>query len=466
MRRPILPTREADELLCGADTSLELQQPATRHALRQRRTRSGNGALATAAMPSLPNTRSLSIDISSGHLGVTLSNGVCGKVTISRCHDGDLFAAAGLKAGDVIVAVDGRTVDSHQAAFAAINRAVGSLRLEYWTAAEAREAAKILMPNSLLQRMSVGAQVGLAAIVLLVLAAVVYFFSRNRHDDDRPTIDAAAAMRAKDQLAFGGLGQTQRTPGGRFWNLSSWSTSGIPCIVYVTAPRWTQALATLWSRNLRNTSCKLRFHDDEALVRSAAESGIDDAVASVAPWAFKSDLWRYSVIWRTGGLFFDAEMELLVPPTRMFDLARGGLQVVTDRPPNRCVYNAAFASAAYDATLGAVLDHALANVEARSYGFNDSQAEPWLGITGPCAMAAAVAGRNATVVATYDGDVVRCGQNKSSCIRNVEDVKYEFTSAHYGGTWEDRRVYHEPSGSGEYGGGGGDRAVVGDSTRR
>ena len=74
-------------------------------------------------------------------------------------------------------------------------------------------------------------------------------------------------------------------------------------------------------------------------------------------------------------------------------------------------------------------------------------------------MAAAVAGRDATIVATYNGTLVscddsfrtcpligmaRCQRKLQPCMRNVDAVKGELGSAHYGGTWVDRQVYYEP----------------------
>ena len=299
-------------------------------------------------------------------------------------------------------------------------------------------------------------------VVSMVLAGFYISFRRSREYKAKLVSTPPTPI----EYDFGWLDKVERTRGGRYYNASTTTNARIPCIVYVTAPRWTDALAALWDRNLRTSPCKLKFHNDDALLASAAASGVGDAVNSIAPWAYKSDLWRYAAIYKTGGIYFDAEMELLMPIDHIFDLSRGGLQVVADRcvvkpctETSRCVYNAAFASAAHDPTLGAVLDHALDNVEARSYGHNDSATEPWLGITGPCAMAAAVAGRDATIVATYNGTLVscddsfrtcpligmaRCQRKLQPCMRNVDDVKGELGSAHYGGTWVDRQVYYEP----------------------
>jgi len=98
---------------------------------------------------SKPDVRSLTIDISAGHLGVTLENTDDGTgVRIAAVDAADLVAKAGLKVGDVLLSIEGHTVDDHGDAFAAIDAAVGSIRIEYWTEAEAKTAAAIKGPKS------------------------------------------------------------------------------------------------------------------------------------------------------------------------------------------------------------------------------------------------------------------------------------------------------------------------------
>lgn len=215
----------------------------------------------------------------------------------------------------------------------------------------------------------------------------------------------------------------------------------IPCIVYVTSNTWTQNLQKLWTDNLKNSFCTLRFFDDFALLKSSSELNIKDYVDKISPWAYKSDLWRYAVVLNTGGIFFDAELKIFRPPEKIFNLNRDSLQIVKDRPPNHCAYNAAFASPANNSALRNILQRTLHNIKRRSYGFEDSDQEPWLGITGPCTMAKALQNETFITRGYYDGVHIRCKRN--ICAKNAQAIKNEFKSKHYGEIWGKKNVYHE-----------------------
>lgn len=125
---------------------------------------------------SLPDTHSLTIDTSSGHLGVTLSNTSFGTgVLISDLHPSDLIASAGLQVGDVILTVQGKAVDTHADAFAALDRAGASLRLEYWTAVEADAAAAIKGPASKSSSWSLWLVVAVAVVAMAATIGGVYY---------------------------------------------------------------------------------------------------------------------------------------------------------------------------------------------------------------------------------------------------------------------------------------------------
>ena len=119
------------------------------------------------------------------------------------------------------------------------------------------------------------------------------------------------------------------------WNEGAYGLTFGEIVISVLIMMVAIALRGLFARlvvaSIMRVAAGTKTQADDALVKSAAANGVGDAVAAIAPWAYKSDLWRYAAIWNTGGLFFDAEMELLLPPDRVFDLSRGGLQVVADR---------------------------------------------------------------------------------------------------------------------------------------
>ena len=167
--------------------------------------------------------------------------------------------------------------------------------------------------------------------------------------------------------------------------------NAIPCAVYITSSEYSDTLRQLWSENMKESTCSLRFFDNAQILRSVVDLGIANEVNAVRPWAFKIDLWRYAYLQRFGGIFFDAELRLSTPPERIFNLNLKQLQIPMDRN-KPCLYNAMMASPRRSPALYKILMRALSNVRARSYGYADSSYEPWLGITGPCTAGKAVEG--------------------------------------------------------------------------
>ena len=112
----------------------------------------------------------------------------------------------------------------------------------------------------------------------------------------------------------------------------------IPCIVYVTSSRFTPTLQRLWTQNMKDSLCALRFFNNTDIIWSVDGLGIAPEVHSVRPWAFKIDLWRYAQLGKFGGMFFDAELELNLPPERIFDLQLPRLQIPLDRDRGVAVF--------------------------------------------------------------------------------------------------------------------------------
>lgn len=225
----------------------------------------------------------------------------------------------------------------------------------------------------------------------------------------------------------------------------------VPCVVYVTAAVFTDSLRSLWTDNLKDSNCTLRYYSDEDLLASSQRLGIGDAVRSVAPWAYKADLWRYGILLDEGGMYFDAELRLFMPPERIFSLASNQLMVFQDRS-DKCMYNAAMASPPGSFALRWVLQRALENVRTHSYGHKDSLEEPWLGITGPCTMARALQNAESgsvIVSGRYDGQCGRAGGLLVFCNNNVVKESSVLgadrtAKAHYGWFWKERKVYNVP----------------------
>lgn len=141
----------------------------------------------------LPDARELTINASKGHLGVTLEDTSFGTgVGISQLHPSDLFAQVGFKVGDVLLSVDGKAVNTHADAFAAMDRAGASLQLEYWTAAEVEVIAAIKGPAK--KSGSWGAMgIVMGLVALIALGGGAYYVQLTMLQDSATPAAKAAA---------------------------------------------------------------------------------------------------------------------------------------------------------------------------------------------------------------------------------------------------------------------------------
>jgi len=222
---------------------------------------------------------------------------------------------------------------------------------------------------------------------------------------------------------------------------------GIPCVVYITSAVLTPELSELWETNMKGSNCTFQYFDNDRVLQSASTLGIRRYVDAVRPWAFKVDLWRYAQAIDTGGIFFDAEIQLYYLPEQIFDLDNEVLQVPRDRNP-QCFYNAIMAAPAKSSALRKVLIRAIENVRKRSYGYEDSATEPWLGITGPCTMAAALrTGRGwltskVKVIGTYPSPHALNMHGKRIALTNDAVKRTIITNdGHYATLWGKDMVY-------------------------
>ena len=215
----------------------------------------------------------------------------------------------------------------------------------------------------------------------------------------------------------------------------------IPCIVYITTAVITPKIERFWARNMKRSQCDLRIFDDNAFLESVEELGISDVVNAVRPWAFKADIWRYALLARDGGMFFDAELRLYKPPEEIFDLYSNMVQVPTDTNKT-CLWQAMLASPPNSNALYRTLARAESNVKARSYGEKDAENAPPLGITGPCTMGSALSPNDYRIIGehvppfakTATGDILS---------RDLGTIKKQFTNydIHYDTLWHNRKVY-------------------------
>lgn len=115
-------------------------------AVQRRKVNDDVASAAPAVDPAAPapEPKTTSFDRGVGHLGVTLSNMSGVGVLVEKAEPADLCARAGLVAGTVIVAVDGKSVMTHDEALPLLDNAIGKCEVAYLTPeAAAAEAESV-----------------------------------------------------------------------------------------------------------------------------------------------------------------------------------------------------------------------------------------------------------------------------------------------------------------------------------
>lgn len=167
----------------------------------------------------------------------------------------------------------------------------------------------------------------------------------------------------------------------------------IPCHVFLAVPVFSTALRQLWDRNMAKGSlCTLDVYTDAQIIAfmdAHATAEQNRAFDALVPWAYKVDLWRAVALHTMGGIYIDADTELLKAPDEVVDLRLDEVQIPRDRNP-RCLWNGIVASNKHNRHMQRVIDRIVHNVKQRVRGYADGHQEPWLGITGPCTYGAAL----------------------------------------------------------------------------
>ena len=214
----------------------------------------------------------------------------------------------------------------------------------------------------------------------------------------------------------------------------------IPCVVYLAVPFFSPALRVLWRANMRNApACTLEVftHEDvNAYMRENASTSEYDAFDALIPWAYKIDLWRTVIIWRQGGIYLDADTRLLKPVDKILDLSIDMVQIPKDRGPD-CLWNGLFASNKGNVHTKTITARIVHNIRSRSWGYEDSPKEPWLGITGPCTFGKALGSHYCAV-----GRMHTDGHHIGDFAKTEPSVKTVF-STHYSELWRQRKIYKE-----------------------
>lgn len=207
------------------------------------------------------------------------------------------------------------------------------------------------------------------------------------------------------------------------------------------------------------------MYDDDDLYTSCKDvdaewpgpTSLCTAMHEIVPMAFKVDIWRYGILWLQGGIYADADLEVWIEPSSIFDMSRPDLlQSFEDHgTPNldangdACVYQALIATGPKSPAIAAVLRRSLANIAAGTFGETDSPGASWLGITGPCTVSMALSaeglGGGYAPRGRWDGHDLRCNISAGSekvCARNVKSLKKGNWRDGYGELTRRHKIYN------------------------
>jgi len=120
-------------------------------------------------------------------------------------------------------------------------------------------------------------------------------------------------------------------------------------------------------------------YDSRSFIQANYNYDVVKAFDSLKPGAYKSDLWRYCILYKLGGVYFDIKMVPLVPLTQV--LSHNSVIFVKDIEINHtteCVWNGLMISPPNNPVFKYCIDEIVESCKARSYKRNP------LDITGPC----------------------------------------------------------------------------------
>ncbi len=153
----------------------------------------------------------------------------------------------------------------------------------------------------------------------------------------------------------------------------SWGTGSVPPKMYENIQRLVEL----------NPEFDYSFNKDEAcreFIAAHFEPAVVEAFDCLKPGAFKSDLWRYCVLYKNGGVYIDIKC---TPVTKFIDIMKKYEMplFVLDSPNDfihSCSWNGFMISAPGNPIFRKCIDEVIKNVEIKSYKGGS------LSITGPC----------------------------------------------------------------------------------
>lgn len=116
-----------------------------------------------------------------------------------------------------------------------------------------------------------------------------------------------------------------------------------------------------------------------AFIQENYEPNVANAYRSLKPAAFQSDLWRYCILYKKGGVFIDIKMELHLP---LIEILKEYPKIfngnIPEANPKDQVHNVFMSSPPGNPVFKACIDEIVESCKSRNYRAN------YLDITGPC----------------------------------------------------------------------------------
>jgi mannosyltransferase OCH1-like enzyme len=194
------------------------------------------------------------------------------------------------------------------------------------------------------------------------------------------------------------------------------------------------------------------YSDDESskYIQENFEKEVLDAFNSLRPGAYKSDLWRYCILYKKGGVYIDIKYTTLKPLTSI--IKDNPIVYVNDHevscphlPNTTGLYNGFMISPPNNSVMKYCIDDIVNSCKLRLYKKND------LDITGPCLLAQIVAKYSPNYKSKFryrelkDRQAVIYFNDEQFCLGyreyRAEQKKFQ-KSERYGFLWKKRAVYN------------------------
>jgi mannosyltransferase OCH1-like enzyme len=163
--------------------------------------------------------------------------------------------------------------------------------------------------------------------------------------------------------------------------------NGVPLVIYES---WkTHEVPTGMRDNIAallasNPEFDYYLYSDEdcaAFIADNYDAEVLEAFHSLKPGAYKSDLWRYCILYKLGGVYLDIKYYSLVPLIGIIDEVP---TIYVRDVDKECLYNAFLASPPKNEIFKACIDDIVKSVKNRLYKRNP------LDVTGPCLLGSIV----------------------------------------------------------------------------